>query len=79
MVFDLSGPTPDSVVVPPGAKQNFVLEPGQYNYNGHQPGGGFSVAPGQFELPTQQAVQITCYNDQQCRVQSLNMPQMEAQ
>lgn len=79
IVFDLSGPTPDSLVVPPGAKQNFVLEPGQYNYNGHQPGAGYSVAPGEFELAARQAVMVSCYNNEQCLVQSLNSPRMEAQ
>ncbi len=79
LVFDLSGPTPDSLVVPPGAKQTFILEPGQYRYDGHQPGGGFDVAPGQFQLTAQQPVQVTCYDSPQCQVQSLNGPQMETE
>lgn len=78
LVVDFSGPTPDSLVVPPGAKQDFVLESGQYQYNGHQPGGGFSVTPGEFEL-TEQPVQLICYDDESCHVQSLNVPQGESQ
>lgn len=70
LVIDLSGPTPDSLVVPPGAKQEFILEPGQYGYNGHQPGGEFGVAPGQFDLTTQAPVHVICYDDEQCQVQS---------
>jgi hypothetical protein len=76
LVFDLSGPTPDSLVVPPGAKQDFVLDPGQYGYNGHQPGDGYNVAPGDFKLVAQEAVHIACSNSPQCLVQSLQTPQM---
>ena len=72
LVIDFSGPTPDSLVVPPGATQEFFLEPGEYGYNGHQPGGGFDVAPGQFELAIEQAIQLTCYDFIECQVRPLN-------
>jgi hypothetical protein len=74
LIVDLSGPTRDSQVVPPAAKQEFIVEPGQYQYDGHQPGGGFAVAPGQFELTSEQTVQLICYDDEQCQVQPLNRP-----
>lgn len=79
VVIDLSGPTPDSLVVPPETKQEFILEPGQYQYDGHQPGGGFDIAPGQFELTIDQPIQLTCYDSEQCQVESLSMPQAESQ
>lgn len=79
VVIDFSGPTPDSLVVPPGTKQKFILTPGQYGYDGHQPGGGFDIAPGQFELTTQQPIQLICYDNEQCQVQSLDMSQATPQ
>jgi uncharacterized surface protein with fasciclin (FAS1) repeats len=66
LVFDLSGPTADSAVVVPDGKQEFVLEPGQYNYNGHQPGGDFSVSPGTFELKPGEVVRLTCSDGPAC-------------
>jgi uncharacterized surface protein with fasciclin (FAS1) repeats len=66
LVFDLSGPTADSAVVVPDGKQEFVLEPGQYNYNGHQPGGDFSVSPGTFELKPGEVVRLTCSDGPTC-------------
>jgi hypothetical protein len=66
LVFDLSGPTPDSLVVVPDGKQVFILDPGQYNYNAHQPGGDFTVAPGTFELKTGQVVRLACSDSPVC-------------
>ena len=66
LVFDLSGPTPDSLVVVPDGKQVFILDPGQYNYNAHQPGGDFSVAPGTFELEAGQVVRLACSDSPVC-------------
>jgi LysM repeat protein len=79
LVIDFSGPTPDSLVVPPGAKQSFILEPGEYGYNGHQPGGEFGVAPGQFELTTQSPVHLICYDSEQCQAQSSSKLQVAPQ
>ena len=66
LVFDLSGPTPDTLVVVPDGKQVFILDPGQYNYNAHQPGGDFSVAPGTFELEAGQVVRLACSDSPIC-------------
>ena len=66
LVFDLSGPTPDSLVVVPDGKQVFILDPGQYNYNAHQPGGDFSVVPGTFELEVGQVVRLACSDSPTC-------------
>jgi uncharacterized surface protein with fasciclin (FAS1) repeats len=66
LVFDLSGPTPDTLVVVPDGKQVFILDPGQYNYNAHQPGGDFSVAPGTFELEAGQVVRLACSDSPVC-------------
>jgi uncharacterized surface protein with fasciclin (FAS1) repeats len=72
LVFDLSGPMADSAVVVPDGKQEFVLDPGSYNYNAHQPGGDFSVAPGSFELEAGQAVRLTCSDSSLCAVLPLD-------
>jgi uncharacterized surface protein with fasciclin (FAS1) repeats len=66
LVFDVSGPTPDTLVVVPDGKQVFILDPGQYNYNAHQPGGDFSVAPGTFELEAGQVVRLACSDSPVC-------------
>ena len=66
LVFDLSGPTADSLVVVPDGKQEFILDPGQYSYNAHQPGGDFSVAPGTFELEAGQVVRLACSDSPVC-------------
>jgi uncharacterized surface protein with fasciclin (FAS1) repeats len=66
LVVDISGPTADSAVIVPDGKQEFVLEPGQYNYNGHQPGGDFSVTPGTFELKPGEVVRLTCSDGPAC-------------
>jgi LysM repeat protein len=79
LIVDLSGPTPDSLIVPPGAKQQFILEPGDYGYNGHQPGGEFAVAPGQFDLTTQTPVHVICYDSEQCQAQSSSKPRVAPQ
>jgi uncharacterized surface protein with fasciclin (FAS1) repeats len=71
LVVDLSGPTPDSLVIPPGAQQAFVLDPGQYGYNGHQPGGDFSFAPGQVQLEAGELLGLTCYDSGQCQTQEI--------
>lgn len=72
LVFDLSGPTRDSLVVVPDGKQEFVLEPGEYNYNGHQPGGDFSIAPGTFELEAGEVVRLACSDSPTCAMLPLD-------
>jgi hypothetical protein len=71
LVIDFSGPTPDSLVVPPATQQAFVLEPGQYSYNGHQPGGAYSLAPGQVQLEAGELIGLTCYDSSQCQTQEI--------
>lgn len=78
LVFDLSGPTPDSLVIPPDGKQEFILEPGQYTYHAHQPGGDFSVAPGAFELEAGQAITLSCSDSPACAMQDVAPEQIPA-
>lgn len=78
LVFDLSGPTPDSLVIPPDGKQEFILEPGQYTYHAHQPGGDFSVAPGAFELEAGQAITLSCSDSPTCAMQEVAPGQIPA-
>lgn len=55
LIVDLTGPTPASLVVPPGGQQEILLQPGDYQAILHTPTGNglpskvglFSVAPGQ--------------------------------
>ena len=78
LVIDLSGPTPDSLVVPPDGKQEFILEPGEYSYHSHQPGGDFSVAPGGFDLETGEVLTLSCSDSAVCDVQELYSEQTPA-
>jgi LysM repeat protein len=78
LVFDLSGPTPDSLVIPPDGKQEFILEPGQYTYQAHQPGGDYSVAPGAFELEAGQAITLSCSDSPTCAMQEVAPEQIPA-
>lgn len=78
LVFDLSGPTPDSLVIPPDGQQEFILEPGQYTYHAHQPGGDFSVAPGAFELEAGQAITLSCSDSPTCAMQEVAPGQIPA-
>jgi uncharacterized surface protein with fasciclin (FAS1) repeats len=72
VVFDVSGPTPDSLVVVPDGRQEFILEPGQYSYNAHQPGGDFAVTPGTFELEAGDVVRLACSDSPTCAVLPLD-------
>ncbi len=67
LVFDLTGPTIGFAVLPPGTEQEFVVDPGQYSYDGHQPGGNFDVAPGNFELIVGQVYGLSCYDNETCQ------------
>jgi LysM repeat protein len=73
LVFDVSGPTPDSLVVVPDGKNEFILEPGTYNYNAHQPGGDFSVAPGSFELAAGETLVLSCSDSPVCSMQEMEV------
>jgi hypothetical protein len=42
-VIDIIGPTADSAVIPPNSQKEFVLDPGNYQYNGHSPGGQYVI------------------------------------
>jgi uncharacterized surface protein with fasciclin (FAS1) repeats len=78
LVFDLSGPTPDSLVIVPDGKQEFILEPGQYTYQAHQPGGDFSVAPGGFDLKAGQVITLSCSDSPTCAMQEVAPGQIPA-
>jgi uncharacterized surface protein with fasciclin (FAS1) repeats len=71
LVLDLSGPTRDSLVIPPGAKQEFIIEPGQYNYNAHQPGGDYSVQPGAFDIAAGRERSLVCFDSPVCELQAV--------
>jgi hypothetical protein len=53
------------MVVPDG-KQPFILEPGQYDYHAHQPGGDYAVAPGSFELEAGEVLRLACSDSPIC-------------
>jgi LysM repeat protein len=76
LVFDLTGPTIDTLIIPRGGKQEFIIEPGTYTYNGHQPGGGFTIAPGTFDIAAGKVTGIACYDNSQCQ-QVVQTPQIE--
>lgn len=78
LVFDVSGPTPDSLVVVPDGRNEFILEPGTYNYNAHQPGGDFSVAPGSFELAAGETLVLSCSDSPTCSMQELEVNSTQA-
>lgn len=71
LVFDVSGPTAESLVIVPDGKNEFILEPGTYNYNAHQPGGDFSVAPGSFELAAGETLTLSCSDSRICSLQEM--------
>jgi hypothetical protein len=74
LVFDLSGLTRASAVIPPSGKQEFIIEPGAYTYNGHQPGGAFSVAPGTFDIAPNSALTIACFDGSNCEQRQTVQP-----
>lgn len=78
LVFDVSGPTAESLVVVPDGKNEFILEPGLYNYNAHQPGGDYSVAPGSFELAAGETLKLSCSDSPICFMQEVNSARMPA-
>jgi LysM repeat protein len=71
LVFDLSGPMADSAVVVPDGKQEFVLDPGSYNYNAHQPGGDYSVQPGAFDIAAGRERSLVCFDSPVCELQAV--------
>jgi LysM repeat protein len=78
LIFDLSGPTIATMIIPPAGKQEFIIEPGTYSYNGHQPGGGFTIAPGNFDIAAGKATGIACFDNSQCEQQQVvQTPQIQ--
>jgi LysM repeat protein len=78
LIFDLSGPTIATMIIPPAGKQEFIIEPGNYTYNGHQPGGGFTIAPGTFDIAAGKVTGIACYDNSQCQQQQVvQAPQIQ--
>lgn len=71
LVFDVNGPTAESLVIVPDGKNEFILEPGAYNYNAHQPGGDFSVAPGSFELAAGETLVLSCSDSPVCLMEEM--------
>jgi len=49
-VIDIIGPTADSAVIPPNSQHEFILDPGNYQYNGHSPGGDFVINTTDFAI-----------------------------
>lgn len=66
LVVDIVGPSRETLVVPPQGTNDFILEPGAYNYQGHQPGGAFAVTPGSFELAAGEALSLSCSDSKAC-------------
>jgi LysM repeat protein len=70
LIVDVSGgPTPQSVWVGPGTRQEFVVQPGAYVIIGHQPGEEFGVTPHEVELTAGQLLGLVCDDTAQCRMQ----------
>lgn len=66
LVFDISGPQHDTEVIPPTGLNQFVLPPGDYNFNGHQPGGAFTLRPGEFSLAEGDFLYLSCSDSGMC-------------
>jgi hypothetical protein len=66
------------MIIPPAGKQEFIIDPGSYTYNGHQPGGGFTIAPGTFDIAAGKVTGIACYDNSQCQQQQVvQAPQIQ--
>jgi serine/threonine protein kinase len=64
LVVDLTGPTSISNLVPPHQRQEFVLEPGPYQYMVHTPTGEWlSPVVSDFDLPPGHQVEKDYYSD----------------
>ncbi len=72
LVVDINGPSIGTANVPPGSMAEFIVDPGSYTYNAHQPGGGFGVAPGSFDLTAGEGQGLTCYADSSCLLRELD-------
>lgn len=70
LIVDVSeGPTPQSVWVGPGTRQEFVVQPGAYVIMGHQPGEEFGVTPHEVELTAGQLLGLVCDDTSRCLMQ----------
>jgi LysM repeat protein len=73
LIVDVSnGPSPQSVWVNPGTQHEFVVQPGQYIVQGHQPGVEFAITPRDLQLKPGQLVGVTCQATSQCQLFSTN-------
>ncbi len=64
LVIDLTGPTPESEVIPPWGRQQFVLSPGRYQLMIHTPTGqGLASRTLEFYLPEGQVTEKDYYTD----------------
>jgi hypothetical protein len=66
LVFDISGPVHDTAVIPPTGRQPFMLDPGSYQFSGHQPGGAFVLTPGTFNITLGGVTGLSCSDSAQC-------------
>ena len=66
LILDLSGPTRLSTNVAPGASQELFVDPGDYTFNGHQPGGAFVVNSGEFSLAEGEGITLSCSDSPAC-------------
>jgi hypothetical protein len=72
LIVDISmGPQPQSQWVGPGEQHTFVIQPGEYNLTGHQPGGEFGIVPGQLDLVAGTVMGIACQEDGRCQAHSM--------
>jgi hypothetical protein len=68
LAVDIIGSSPILMVVPPGGQYGVFLEPGPYQYNGHNPNGQFAVQPGDFDIGPGGTITLTCSDKPQCQV-----------
>ncbi|MCB0162719.1 MAG: fasciclin domain-containing protein [Anaerolineae bacterium] len=66
LILDLTGPTRLSTSVAPGATQELFVEPGDYTFNGHQPGGAYVVNSGEFSLAVGEGITLSCSDSPAC-------------
>ena len=72
LIVDISmGPQPQSQWVGPGEQHTFVIQPGEYNLTGHEPGGEFAIVPGQLDLASGTVIGIACQEDGRCQSHSM--------
>jgi LysM repeat protein len=70
LIFDIALPSHATAWVGPEEKEQFILAPGTYTYNGHRPVDDdfVGITPGQVEVTAGDVVQLACFTDSQCQL-----------